>query len=178
MGNIISGEMVPQDPKGWHPHPKVYKSAPYSVERPGVKASKGETAPRVNLRSKDGLITQPEEGVDTVYDIVKRGASKFGNAKCVGYRKIVKLHEENKKVKKVIDGKEQEVDKKWTYSELSSYHYYSFIEYESMVHKVGSGLRKLGMKAEDRLHIFAATTPFWLAMAHGTFKHPTLHVSH
>ena len=62
-----------------------------------------------------------------------------------------------KKVKKQVDGKEQEVDKKWTYFELSEYHYLSFIEHEKSATRIGAGLRKLGMTAGDRLHIFAAT---------------------
>lgn len=157
MGNLISGEMAPSDPKSWHPHPKIYKSPPYTVERPGIKANAGETAPRVNTRAKEGFINTPEEGIETIWDLVKRSASKFGNAKAVGYRKLVKQHEEVKKVKKQVDGKDQLVDKKWTYFELSGYHYWSFIEYEKTSIKVGAGLRKLGMKAQDRLHIFAAT---------------------
>ena len=157
MGNILSGQMAPQDPKSWHPHPKVYKSPPYTVERPGAPAKKGETAPRVNVKSKDGLIITLEEGVDTVWDVVTRGASKFGNAKAVGFRRLIKQHEEVKKIKKTVDGKEQFQDKKWSYSELSEFHYMSFIEYEKMATRVGAGLRKLGMQAQDRLHIFAAT---------------------
>ena len=157
MGNFISGEMIPSDPKSWHPHPKIYKSPPYTIERPGATAKEGETIPRINTRSKDGLRNTPEEGVNTVWDIVNRSASKFGNAKAVGYRKLVKQHEEVKKVKKEVDGKEQMVDKKWTYFEMSGYHYWSFIEYEKNAIKVGAGLRKLGMKAQDRLHIFAST---------------------
>jgi len=88
---------------------------------------------------------------------VSYSAKKFGNAKAVGYRKLIKTHDEVKKVKKVVDGKEQETEKKWTFSELSPYQYFSFIEYERMVLQIGAGLRKLGMKKEDRLHIMAAT---------------------
>lgn len=32
---------------------------------------------------------------------------------------------------------------------------------------VGSGLRKLGLNKGDRIHIFAATSSYWLAMSHG-----------
>ncbi|KAI7575391.1 acetyl-CoA synthetase-like protein, partial [Hortaea werneckii] len=71
---------------------------------------------------------------------------------------------------KMVDGKEQEVDKKWQYFELSPYEYYSFTEYEQLALKVGSGLRSLGMKSEDRVHLFAATHPHWLATAHGALS--------
>ena len=138
-------------------YPKLMKKPPFTIEAPGVEPKEGETIPRRNPLAKNGLITTPEEGVTTMYDIVKRGAEKFGNAKALGSRKVVQTHVETKKIKKIVDGKEQEVDKKWTYFELSEYHYMSFIEYEKLVHQVGAGLRKLGMQREDRVHIFAAT---------------------
>lgn len=70
---------------------------------------------------------------------------------------MIETHVENKKVKKIIDGKEQEVDKKWTYFELSGYTFMSFNEYYQMALSLGSGLRKLGMKQDDKLHLFAGT---------------------
>ncbi len=67
------------------------------------------------------------------------------------------MHYETKKVKKVIDGQEQEIDKKWSYYELSGYTYISFIEYQTMALQIGAGLAKLGLSAGDRVHLFAAT---------------------
>ncbi len=143
--------------KSFYPQPKTYKSPPFTVEAPGFEKVEGETIPRRNVRTKDALKLRPEEGIATVYDILKRSSEKFGNAKAVGHRKIVRTHEEIKKVKKMVDGKQQDIDKKWTYFELSEYHYISFIEFERGALQIGSGLRKLGMNAQDRLHIFAAT---------------------
>ena len=149
------------------PQPKIYKKAPYTVEAPGYKKVEGETIPRRNTRTKDALKITPEEGINTVFDVVKRSSKKFGNAKALGKRKLLQTHEETKKVKKMVDGKEQEQDKKWTYYELGPYEYYSFTEYEQLVNKIGSALRKVGMTAGDRVHLFAATHPHWLATAHG-----------
>ena len=163
MGDIMNRK----DLKTMVPQPKVYKKPPYSVEAPGLKKVDGETIPRRNARAKDALVVSPEEGINTIFDIVKRSSQKFGNAKAVGKRKLLQTHEETKKIKKIVDGKEQEQDKKWTYFELSKYEYMSFVEYEQLVLKIGSGFRKLGMKATDRVHIFAATHPHWLATAHG-----------
>ncbi len=156
-----------KDLKTMVPQPKVYKKSPYTVDAPGVEKKEGETIPRRNTRTKDGLRTTPEEGVNTIFDIVKRSSKKYGNAKAVGKRRLMETHDETKKVKKMVDGKEQEVDKKWQYFELSKYEYMSFTEYEQLVLKVGCGFRKLGMQAQDRVHIFAATHPHWLATAHG-----------
>ncbi|KAI9678467.1 MAG: long-chain fatty acid-CoA ligase [Trizodia sp. TS-e1964] len=148
-------------------YPKRTKKPPFTVDAPGYEAVEGETIPRRNVISAEKLLTQPEEGVATVFDVVKRSSEKFGNAKAVGTRTILKTHEEVKKVKKLVDGVEQEVDKKWTYFELSEYHFMSFTEYELLTLQIGSGLRKLGMEKDDRLHLYASTSARWLAMSHG-----------
>ncbi|KAL9621204.1 MAG: hypothetical protein Q9160_004337 [Pyrenula sp. 1 TL-2023] len=133
------------------------KKPPYTVEVQGVEKKKGETIPRRNLRAKDKLITRPAEDVATTYENLKRAAAKYGNAKCIGTRRLIKNHVENKKIKKVVDGKETEVDKKWTYAELSEYTYMSFIEFEKLALQLGAGLRKLGMKKDDKVHLYGAT---------------------
>ena len=148
-------------------YPKLMKSPPFSVEVPGYKPVEGETIPRRNPRTVDKLATTPSPDITTIYDIIKTSSAKFGNAKAAGSRKLIKTHQEVKKIKKVVNGEEQTVDKKWTYFELGSYNYLSFIEYEKLTLDVGAGLRKLGMNQEDRLHIFAATSLQWLAAAHG-----------
>ena len=133
------------------------KRGPFTVEAQGYKPVNGETIPRRHPASKDKLATSPSEDVKTIFDIFKRSADKFGNAKALGSRRIIKVHQETKKVKKTIDGQTKEVDKKWSYFELSGYSYMSFVEYEKLVLQIGAGLRKLGMVKSDRLHLFAAT---------------------
>ena len=145
------------NPKTWHPQPKQYRTGPFTAEAPGFKKVEGETIPRRNIRTKDALKSRPAPDIATIYDIVTNASKTFGNAKAVGSRKLVKMHEEVKKIKKQVDGKDQEVDKKWSYFEMSPYNYMSFIEYERMVLQIGSGFRKLGMNPQDRVHIFAAT---------------------
>jgi len=154
---IRSSAFNMDNPKTWRPQPKVYKSPPFTVEASGFEKVEGESIPRRNVRAKDGLIVTPEEGVATVFDILQRAARNFGNAKALGHRKLIRTHEETKKIKKTVDGKEQEVDKKWTYYELSEYSYISYNEYAKMALTCGAGLRKLGLKSPDRVHIFAAT---------------------
>jgi long-chain acyl-CoA synthetase len=138
-------------------YPKMSMKPPFSVDVPGVEAKEGETVPRRHPDSKNGLITRPAPDVATTYDILKRGAEKFGNAKAIGSRRLIKTHVENKKVKKIVDGQEQEVDKKWTYFELSGYTYRSFIEYETLALELGAGLRKLGLEKDSRIHLYGAT---------------------
>jgi long-chain acyl-CoA synthetase len=146
--------------------PKMTAKGPYSIEVPDAKPVDGETVPRRHPLAKDGLISKPVDNISTVYELVRVSAAKFGNAKALGSRRLVRTHQETKKVKKIIDGQEQQVDKNWTFFELSSYEYMTYHEYEKLVLNIGSGLRKLGMQKEDRVHIFAATSQNWLAVSH------------
>ncbi|KAK9422667.1 hypothetical protein SUNI508_00530 [Seiridium unicorne] len=146
--------------------PKMSAKGPFSVEVPGAEPVEGETIPRRLPVSKDGLISKPVDNISTVYELVRVSAEKFGNAKAMGSRRLVRTHQETKKVKKIIDGQEQQVDKNWTFFELSPYEYITYHEYEKLVLNIGSGLRKLGMEKGDRVHIFAATSQNWLATSH------------
>ena len=149
--------------------PRMVNKPPFSVEVHGCEPVPGETIPRRVPIAKDNLILHPVEGVATTYDVIKRSARVFGNSKAVGSRRLIKTHVENKKVKKVIDGTEQEVDKKWTYFEMSGYTYMSFVEYEQLALQLGCGLRKLGAQKDDKIHLYGATSAHWLAMSHGGF---------
>jgi long-chain acyl-CoA synthetase len=146
--------------------PRIAHKPPFSLEVPGYEPVEGETIPRRNVHTVNGLKNTPSPELKTTFDIVKTSAEKYGNAKALGTRKLIKTHQEVKKVKKVVDGVEQEVDKKWTYFELSEFSYLSFSEYEKLILQIGSGFRKLGMNKEDRVHIFAATSAHWLAVSH------------
>ncbi|KAJ5105557.1 hypothetical protein NUU61_002904 [Penicillium alfredii] len=150
-----------------HIQPRMVKKGPFSVEAPGAEPVPGETIPRRHPAAKDGLILRPSEDVATTYDNFRRSARLFGNAKAVGSRRLIKTHVENKKVKKIVDGVEKEVDKQWTYFELSGYTFKSFLEYEKLCLELGCGLRKLGLEKDDRVHLYGATSANWLAMSHG-----------
>ncbi|KKY24122.1 putative fatty acid activator [Phaeomoniella chlamydospora] len=129
----------------------MHKKGPFAIPAPGVEAKEGETVPYRNVRCKDGLITVPAPNVKTIYDIVKYGADTFGNAQCIGTRKLLDTHTEIKKVKKFVDGKETEVEKQWSYFEFSGYSYMSFVEYHQLIKLLGSSLKTLN----------------WLSVAHG-----------
>ncbi|KAK2013064.1 AMP-binding enzyme [Colletotrichum eremochloae] len=146
--------------------PKMQVKGPFSVPSPGVEAKDGETVPRRLPQAIPDLITIPGGNITTTYELVKQSAEKYGNARCLGSRKLVNTHRETKKVKKMVDGEEREVDKQWTYFELSPYEYITFHEYERLTLQLGAGLRKLGMAKADRVHLYAATSSHWLAMSH------------
>lgn len=147
--------------------PRLSAKPPFSVEVPGQTPVEGETLVRRHPASIPTIIDKPAENITTVYELVKNAAATYGNAKCMGSRKLVKTHQETKKVKKMVDGEEREVDKSWTFFELSPYEFITFSEYEQVVLQLGAGLRKLGLEKGDRVHIFAATSEKWLALSHG-----------
>ncbi|KAF1948834.1 acetyl-CoA synthetase-like protein [Byssothecium circinans] len=161
---------MPQNLKKLMPQAKSSVAGPVTVEAPGVQKVDGETIPRRNVKVKDALRLTPSSDVTTLYDVLRYSSAKFGNAKAVGSRKVVDIHEETKKIKKMVDGKEQEVDKKWQYFELSPYEYKSFTEFEKICLDLGAAYRHLGFAAQDRIHIFGATSMQWLASAHGAWS--------
>lgn len=138
-------------------YPYMSKRPPFNVQVPGVEKKPGEGIPRRNPVSLDGLKSRLEPDIATTYDIVRRGAAKFGDAECLGSRTSIRQHHEQKMLKKMVDGVEQEVPKTWTYYEMTGYKYLSFKEYYARVNSIGSGLRSLGMQKQDKVHIFAAT---------------------
>ncbi|KAL2174538.1 uncharacterized protein P884DRAFT_302417 [Thermothelomyces heterothallicus CBS 202.75] len=144
---------------------KVQKP-PYTIESPGYQPVEGETIPRRHPKAKDGLVERPAPGVNTTFDLLKRSVEHYGNEPAIGSRKLIKTHKEKKKVPKIVDGQTTEVEKEWTYYELSDYTYITYEEYFAQILQVGAGLRKLGLSPKDRLHIFATTSPQWLAISH------------
>jgi long-chain acyl-CoA synthetase len=147
--------------------PRVQKQGPYTVEADGAQKVAGETLPRRHPVAKHALLHEPEPGVATVYDILVRSARKFGTADALGSRKVLDTHTETKKVK---NGKGEMVDKTWTYYELSDYHYVSFNELKSRALRAGAAMRKAGLKQNDRIEIYAATSAFWFTAAHGKYR--------
>jgi long-chain acyl-CoA synthetase len=137
--------------------PHMSRRPPFTVEAPGCPSIPGETIPRRNARYPDRLLSRPEDSISTVFDIVQHSARKFGDRNAMGSRKLIKKHTEIKRTKKIVDGELQDVDKTWIYFELSSYTYLSFRQHETVALQLGAGLRKLGLVASDRLHLFAST---------------------
>ena len=136
---------------------RMHRKGPFTVDVKDATAVPGETIPRRSAKAPDNLVTSPAEGISTIFDIVKYSAKTFGDREALGTRKLLKTHSEVKKVKKVIDGQVQEVDKNWTYFELSGFTHITFTQYEHLVLEIGAGLRHLGLRPEDRVHMFAST---------------------
>lgn len=107
--------------------------------------------------SADKLVTQPFEGIDTVFDVLEYVAKTHGTRDALGWRDVVRVHEEAKEVKKVVDGKEVTETKKWKYFELSGYKYISFVQLRDQVSEIARGLVDMGITTDDVFNIYAAT---------------------
>ncbi|TRM63081.1 hypothetical protein BD626DRAFT_495427 [Schizophyllum amplum] len=129
-------------------------------------ARQGEGPIRRFAPTADRLITQPKEGVDTVYDVLTTAVAAHGDRDALGYRDVLKIHEEEKEVTKVIGGKETKEIKKWKYFELSEYKFLSYKQVFSAVSEVARGLVDLGIGKDDIFNVYSQTCVNWQLMAH------------
>jgi long-chain acyl-CoA synthetase len=130
---------------------------PYSVEVTDTSA-KGEGRIRRNRNAIAELITKPRDNVSTVYELLQYSIKKYGDKDCMGYRKVVKEHTDEKMMTKIVDGEERQIPKKWTFWELSPYIYRSFKQVGEESAALGAGLRHLGLNPGDRLELYAGTS--------------------
>ncbi|KIM37871.1 hypothetical protein M413DRAFT_448142 [Hebeloma cylindrosporum] len=150
--------------------PKVHTVKPGYYGEGSVVVGEGQTGEGPIRRcalAKDALVTQPFEGIDTVFDVVSYAARTHGSRNAVGWRDIVNIIEEEKEVKKVVDGKEVTEKKIWKFFELSDYKYMSYVEFKDAVSEVARALIHLGITRDDVFNLYAQTSPNWQLMAHG-----------
>lgn len=139
------------------PVPQMSAKPPFTLPTPGAAAIDGETIPRRHPSAVNGFLSIPEEGINTLYDVLLRAGKKFGSQNAMGTRPLLKKHVETKKVKKVVEGKETEEEKEWTFFELGPYEWSTYSQYVELAVQVGAGLRKFGLEKGDRVHVYAAT---------------------
>jgi long-chain acyl-CoA synthetase len=136
---------------------RMVQKPPFMVQDTSAPEIEGESKPYRHIKAKNGFLTRPSPETATVYDLFTRTAKKHGNKAAIGTRTLVKTHIETKKVPKVVDGVKTEVEKQWTFFELSPYKFLTYNDYETRALNVGAGLRKLGLAPGDKVHIFAST---------------------
>lgn len=133
---------------------------PYSVELSGPHPrSEGQVR---RLRAvADGNLTKAIPGhphILTVYDLVNNAVEQWRDKECLGSRRLAKSHEEEKNITQVINGIEQQISKKWVYSELSPYEYRTYRDLGAESKAVGAGLRKLGLDPGENVGVYADTS--------------------
>lgn len=147
--------------------PRATRSGPCTVEAEGASKVEGETVPRRHPSARSVLAGEPEPGVATIFDVLKHGSRKFGDANALGSRKVLNTHAERKEVP---DGRGGTAEKDWRYYELSDYSYTSYSQFERNALQAGTAMRKLGLQRNDRIEIYAASSAFWLTVAHGLLR--------
>lgn len=137
--------------------------APLTV--PVGEAKPGEGAPRRRFAQKDAPLERPVDSkAKTLPEFIEECVKRNGNRRCMGWRELIEIHTETKKVTKIVDGEEKKVDKEWQFFEMSPYKYQNYAEVFSLINQYGHGLVKAGIKPdqENKLHIFASTSHKWL----------------
>ncbi|KAI9331217.1 hypothetical protein BDR26DRAFT_1011057 [Obelidium mucronatum] len=118
-----------------------------------------------NTETND-LTHRPAEGINTVWDIMSRGFKTRADQEQFGQRRVVNIVEEEKEVtKKVPGGGEVKEIKKWKYFELSPFEWITWGQAEKLTHAYASGYRALGLKAHDKLTVYAETSRDWMFTA-------------
>ncbi|CCU80658.1 long-chain-fatty-acid-CoA ligase [Blumeria hordei DH14] len=149
--------------------PGIYEDPPFSVEvaNSDPKHDKIVTSkPRRHPEHANALANTPNPHIHTLYDIVAYAGSKFAELPGLGSRDLIKLHREVTDVKTIVNGEEKIDKKEWVYFEMGPFKYLTFRQYFELALSLGAGMRSLGMVPGDRVHIFAATSMNWLAVAH------------
>lgn len=136
---------------------QMVQKPPFMVQDTSAPEIEGESKPYRHLKAKNGFLTRPSPEIATVYDLFTTTAKKHGNKAAIGSRSLIETHIETKKVSKVVDGVKTEVEKQWTFFELSPFKFLTYKDYETRALNVGAGLRKLGLEPGDIVHIFAST---------------------
>lgn len=88
----------------------------------------------------------------------------------MGWRDLVRMHDEEKEITKKVDGKDVKEKKTWQYFEMSDYKYLTYKEFDERVSHASSGLVNLGLSKDTRFNIYAATAINWQNMAHACFR--------
>lgn len=118
--------------------------------------SQGEKCRRLAI-TKDTLVTQPQEGLNTTSDFIDYAARTHGTKDAYGWRDVVEIHTEEKDVKKIVGGKEVTEKKQWQYFQLSDYKYISFVDIQTRVSELGRGLVHYGITQDNVFNMYAST---------------------
>lgn len=128
------------------------------------EAKPGETAPRRRTAQKAAALVRPfDSNANVLTEYLEECVKKYNGRRCMGWRELVEIHTETKKVTKIVDGQETKVDKDWTYYEMSPYKYQTYSEVYDTIKEYAHGLAKIGLvPGTDKLHIFASTSHKWM----------------
>ncbi|KDR82130.1 hypothetical protein GALMADRAFT_240655 [Galerina marginata CBS 339.88] len=135
------------------------------VTSPALDA--GESGIRRLAITSHSLVERPHPSVSTIPDVLAYGVQKYGaNYNAVGWRDVIKVHEEVRETSKIVDGEELKEQKTWKLYELSGYKFWNYLEFAEAIREVRNGLLKLGIRKEDVVNVYAQTSANWQVMSH------------
>jgi len=91
-------------------------------------------------------------------DVAPFNTKRWGDARCFGTRKVIKIHKETQNVTKLVNGSPKTVEKMWMFWELGPFEYRSYKEAAKEGLDIGAGLVKLGLVKGDKVAIYADTS--------------------
>jgi long-chain acyl-CoA synthetase len=132
---------------------------PYSVELDSPHVDEQGPVRRLRTVAHGNLTTQIPgyPNITTAYDLVRNAVEEWRDKDCLGSRRHIKDHVEEKKIIKIVDGEEQTTTKKWTFAELSPYEFRTYRDVGTETNAVGAGLRKLGLEPGDHVGLYSDT---------------------
>jgi long-chain acyl-CoA synthetase len=121
-------------------------------------------APYRHPTCKEQLVSTPEAGVTTLFELFNTAVKKYGSNNCVGKRTVLK--EENEF--------SASLGKDMVKQTLSSYSFLTYDEVSEISKNFGSGIEGLQAPAGSNICIFASTSPSWMISAQAcfAFSHP------
>jgi long-chain acyl-CoA synthetase len=132
----------------------------YSVERKegGAKIWRSGLYP-------EKLLPFPQDNITTLHELMQYCSQKYGSQPCFGWRKLVKIHEEEKEVKNADGAMEK---KKWQLYEMGKYEWMTYKQVVDDAADIGRGLVSLGCAPrKSKVAIYANTRKEWLLTLHG-----------
>ncbi|KAF9192693.1 long-chain fatty acid-CoA ligase [Haplosporangium sp. Z 767] len=136
----------------------------------GPTEVQGETSIRRSALAPNELVATPSDEIKTLYDLVQYSAKIRPNLNAIGYRKVVKMIEEEKEITKMVGGAPVKEKKIWKYFKLSGYSWLTYKDTKAVVDSIGCGFRKWGIEPKEKITVFGATSANWLLVAHGAFS--------
>ncbi|KAI8329871.1 hypothetical protein BC941DRAFT_476056 [Chlamydoabsidia padenii] len=133
-------------------------------------AKPGETETRRSVISPHNLVSTPAPDVATLHDLLLYSANTYPDRNGFGYRQLEHTFQEEKEVTTKVNGELVTEKKRWTFFQLSGYHYYTYQQALEKTIALGAGLKQLGLGKNDKLHFFASTSVEWMFLVHGAFS--------
>jgi long-chain acyl-CoA synthetase len=129
-----------------------------SVEIETPKPGSGEGGVRRLAITAHELVEQPHPTVRTIPDVIAYAVRTYGsNYNAVGWRDVIKVHEEVRELNKVVAGEEVKEKKTWKLYELSNYKFLNYVEFAEAIREVRNGLLKIGIRKEDVVNVYSQT---------------------